>query len=41
MGELTIQTVDERFVTGPLWRIGPPGPCSRSLAFTQLRFGLH
>jgi hypothetical protein len=41
MGERSIQTIDERFVVGPLWRIGPPDPRTRGLAFTHLRFGIY
>jgi len=41
MGNRSIETIDERFVAGPLWRIGLPDPRSRGLAFTHLRFGIY
>jgi hypothetical protein len=46
-GEETVEAVRTeeirsaaRFAAGPSW-YADPGPCSRGLALTQLRFGLH
>ena len=36
-----IRSAAARFAAGPLWYAAPQGPCSRGLASTQLRFGLH